>query len=295
MKSVLQSFLVVLPGLVAGATDLATLCADRAALERVYHEHRTGTKLRFEEAMPRALLERLVRDEERKEATLRKIYAVEITPAMVEAEVQRIDTTTRAPEMLAEIKAALGNDPARFARTMARPILVERELRYRFDNDDKLHAEKRREAEQARATLLSGKTVGGMQEVTWQLAPRTEEETAKLAERNPAATPATKGTAKSTSYSVEATAQVSQVVATPEGAGREPEKHHFEDLDPQLQNVLRVQLQKPGDVSAVIEMPAGFVIFQAKERSATELSASSHSIPKRGYEEWLAKQPDGTP
>jgi hypothetical protein len=137
-----------------------------------------------------------------------------------------------------------------------------------------------------------------MQEVTWQLTPRTEAETAKLAERNPTvATQATPGTAKSANYSVEATAQVSQVVAAPEGAGREPEKqkHYFEDLDPQLQNVLRVQLQKPGDVSAVIEMPAGFVIFQARERSATELSATSHSIPKRSYEDWLARQPDGTP
>ena len=48
---------------------------------------------------------------------------------------------------LVEIKAALGNDTNRFARTMARPLLVERLLRDKFDNDDSLHATQRRECE----------------------------------------------------------------------------------------------------------------------------------------------------
>lgn len=86
---------------------------------------------------------------------------------MIAAEVQRIDTATRAPEMLAEIKHALGNDAERFALGMARPILVERELRCRFDNDDQLHALQRRQAEQARESLLSKKTVPEMHDVTW--------------------------------------------------------------------------------------------------------------------------------
>jgi hypothetical protein len=225
---------------------------------------------------------------------LRKVYSVEITPAMVAAEVRRINTTTRAPEMLAEIKRALGDDGRRFASTMARPILVERELRSRFDNDDRLHAEKRREAEQARVALLAGKPVAEIPEVTWQLTPRPAEEAAELARRAPATAPSpTQGAAKSASYSVEATAQVSQVVAAPDPA-REPEKakHYLEDVGPQLQNVLRAQLQKPGVVSAVIELPAGFLIFQAKERTATTLRAASLFIHKRSYEEWLAQQPD---
>ncbi len=33
---------------------------------------------------------------------LRKTYGVTLTPALLEAEVQRINTTTRAPDMLAE-------------------------------------------------------------------------------------------------------------------------------------------------------------------------------------------------
>jgi len=133
--------LVALPCL---AADLPALCTDRSAIERVYHEHRTGTKMPFEETMPPALIAQLVKADAHKESVLKRAYGVEITPAMVEAEVRRINTTTRAPEMLAEIKHALGDDAERFARSMARPIVVERLLRERFENDDKLHLPQRK-------------------------------------------------------------------------------------------------------------------------------------------------------
>jgi hypothetical protein len=113
---------LILPVL-AQAGDFAALCADRAAVERVYHAHRLGTKPPFEEAMPQALLERLVREDTRKESVLRKAYGVEITPALLDAEVARIAAVTRAPEMLAEIKHALGGDAGRFARSVAQPIV----------------------------------------------------------------------------------------------------------------------------------------------------------------------------
>lgn len=132
-----------------------------------------------------------------------------------------------------------------------------------------------------------------MQEVTWQLTPRPVEEPAKLAKSGANAAPSpTTGAAKSWSYSVEATARVSQVIAAPDAAAHErgKEKYYFEDLDPQLQNVLRAQLQMPGDVSAVIELRAGFLVFLARERSAERLSAVSLSIHKRSYEEWLTQQ-----
>src|SRR3954453_4992775 len=100
-----SSFVIVLLPLSAlGATvsaqDFATLCADRAAIEHVYYEHRLGNKPPFEETLPRGTLERLVRVDRRKEAVLREHYGLTVTPAMLTAEVQRINTTTRAPEML---------------------------------------------------------------------------------------------------------------------------------------------------------------------------------------------------
>ena len=138
---------------------------DRAAIERVYYNHRLGQKPPFEEATPPALIERLVKEDLHKEAVLRKAYGVVITPDLLEAEGQRINTTTRAPEMLAEIKAALGNDPARFAQSFAKPFLVERLLRDKFDNDEALHAAQRQQADAVRNRLLeagAAKSDGGL-------------------------------------------------------------------------------------------------------------------------------------
>jgi hypothetical protein len=218
---------------------------------------------------------------------------VTITEPTVEAEVQRIEATTRAPEMLAEIKAAMGNDPARFSRAVARPIVVERALHARFDNDDRLHASQRRGAELAREHLLAKQTLPGTHEVTWQLTPRPESSKADLesvAGDFPASPP--KSAANSGAYSVEATAQVAQTLSGPDHASHESTKFYFSDLDPELQNVLRVQLRSPGDVSAVIETPSAFLLFQAKEKTAATLTVTSLTIPKRSYEEWLATQPE---
>lgn len=289
MKSFLTAAVLIVHVLLH-AEDFAAQQADRAAIERVYHAHRIGTKQTFEQAMPAAMIEQLVEKDQRKQAVLKAVYHAEITPAMLAAEVQRIHATTRAPEMLAEIKAALGHAPARFANAFVKPILVERELHRHFDTDDALHAPQRREAEQARASLLAGKPVENMREATWLLGPRPAEP-----QQAPAATTPTQVNASSSAYTVEATAQLSQVLGAPTHAESGPQKVYFADLDPELQRVLRVQLLKAGDVSAVIETPGSFLIFQAKDKTAETLTAASLSIPKRSYEEWLAQQPAATP
>lgn len=286
--TVARWLLLATPCFGSTTTEGDSRTADRATIERVYHGHRTGTKLPFEQAMAATLIEELVRQDLHKESVLRKTYGVEITAPMVAAEVRRIDNTTRAPEVLAEIKAGLGNDPERFARAMAKPIVVERELRARFDHDDSLHAAQRRAAELARDSLIAKQAVKDMSDVTWQLAPRPADD--KPAPAAAAATTPTEGKASSSAYSVEATAQLAQTLVAPDRAEPGQEKFYFEDLDPELQKVLRVQLQKPGDVSAVIEMPGVFLVFMAREITAETLAASSLSIPKRGYEEWLASQ-----
>ncbi|MBL7114602.1 MAG: hypothetical protein ISS35_02460 [Kiritimatiellae bacterium] len=268
----------------ADSPSIADCCADQAAIERIYHKHRIGTKQSFEEVMPASLIEKNVRLAFRKEAILRQRYGLAITDKIVEAEVKRINTTTRAPEILTEIKAALGNNPARFARCMARPIVVERELRYRFNNDDELHAAQRKQAEQARQKLLDGGTPGNMHEVTWEMTPRPADARAV----NTAQPRQTQGKARSNLYSVEATVQVAQPLSTP--VGEKEQNIYFEDLNPELQKVLRAQLRKKGDVSAVIEMPTGFLVFVTEDISTERLGASLISIPKQSYETWLEQQ-----
>ena len=57
--------------------------------------------------------------------------------------------------------------------------------------------------------------------------------------------------------------------------------------------MLRVQLRRPGDVSAVIETPGGFLLYVTKEKTDAVLSVAGLSLPKRSYEQWLAGQTKG--
>jgi hypothetical protein len=289
----MKSWLLVLIGMgsVALADDFAALVADRAAIERVYYDHRAADKPSFEQVLPRATLKRLVREDLRKEAALRKTYGVEVTPAMLQSEVQRINTTTRAPEMLAEIKAALGNDTNRFARAFAKPFIVGRLLRQRFDNDDGLHAAQRQQVEQTRNDLLAAKTnsadfakllallkqrhFDAVIETTWQLGARPEEKP---------------GAPSEDEMEVRQRFGPSAQILSPPPANGHERTFYLADLPGELQNVLRVQLRQAGDVSAVIEMPTGFLLHVAKERTAQMLSVAAIFVSKRSYEQWLAEE-----
>jgi hypothetical protein len=280
--------LLLIASLSAMAGEREALLSDRAAIERVYLNHRLGEKPPFEQALPPATLEKMVWQDLRKEVVLKEAYGVELTPLMLEAEVERINTTTRAPDVLAELKAALGNDLARFARAMARPIVVERLLREKFDNDDALHAPQRRQVEQTRNDLLAAKKNGAgyeklmsllnrshsnaVAETTWQLGQRPAETNAPAAEE---------------SQVKKRFGPNAQVLASPR-SGEQDHKFYFEDLSPELQNVLRLQLRQPGDVSAVIETPAGFLLYVEKEKTGAVLTVATLSLPKRNYEQWLA-------
>ncbi len=251
--------------------DFDALCADRMAIERVYQSHRTGAKTPIEEALPRSLIEKLVREDLKKEAALKKVYRVDVTPEQVDAEVKRINDTTRAPETLQELKRALGNDPARFARTVAKPLVVDRELRSRFANDDHLHLAGRRAMEKVRTEVIAAKQTN---------APL--DKMISLMKTNQA------GTFSETSWELGAKSDTKKEGAD-SGEPKPPgaEKFRFEELSPQLQEVLRAQLKAPRDVSAVIETPTGFLLFVAKEKTDELLSAAILSIPKMSFDEWL--------
>ena len=277
---------------VAYADDFTTLAQDRTAIEHVYYNHRLGTKPPFEQTMPPTLVAKLVREDLHKETVLKRVYHVEITPAMLIAEVQRITTTTRAPDMLAELKAALDNDTNRFAQAVAKPIVVERILRDKFENDDTLHTPQRHQADSIRTALLAAsrdhagpdqlltlfKQLGSNQvsETSWQFGKQPDEP---------------EDDSKDLTEVQKQFGQNAQILSKPREAGRGPNSY-FEDLTPELQRVLRVQLRQAGDVSAVIETPGGFLLYLCKEKTATRLSVATLSIPKRSYEQWLAEQTD---
>jgi len=141
---------------------------------------------------------------------------------------------------------------------------VERLLRERFDNDDALHAPQRREMEEVREQLLAAKARGDsitnlivllrhdrtdeVSETTWQLGARPVETNAPDADE------------------IEIKKRFgpnAQILSSPH-AGRKDETFYFEDLPGELQNVLRLRLRQPGDVSSVIETPGGFLLYLAE-------------------------------
>jgi hypothetical protein len=257
----------------ATAADLSALIADREAVERVYYNHRTGDKPAFEKTVSREQLRQLVERDLARETALKQRYGLAITDAQVAAEVARIDSTSRAPEVLAQIKAALANDTNRFAHAVARPLVVERLLRARFQEDDALHVSQRRVAESLRASLLAPRNgtnglprqvqllqtsqAGNFTETTWRFG-RRPAETDPVGQRG-----------------------------RPAGRMRE---QYFDELSRDLQDVLRAQLSAAGDVSAVIETPDGFLLFVAKEKTDILLAVAGINIPKRDYDEWVEEQ-----
>ena len=288
------------PVLLADGDGVAALCADRLAVERVYHRHRTGTKLPFEQAMPPEMVGKLVRADQKKEAVLERVYQLKVTPEMVAEEWKRIEDTTRSRETLDEIKAALGNDPKKIAATFVRPIVVERLLHDKFDNDEALHAPRRKVAEEARAlalaepkrdpaarlAILQAAPEGEAKpEVTWSLLEKPAEKPASV----PMVAP-TPVESKSGAYTNQATARVAPDGAPP-AENRPEHRLYITDLPPDLRKVLLVQLVRPGDVSAVIDGPGAFQVFLARERTAQALTASVLSIRKQTYEAWLNDQP----
>jgi hypothetical protein len=292
----------------AAPTALAALIADRTAVERVYYGHRLGNKLPFEQALPAETIQQLVKLDLQKETALKQLYGVEPKPEWIEAEVRRINTQSRAPDVLAEIKAALGGNPARFARALARPIVVDRELRRRFETDDRWHAQARRQAEAARrivqdvarrwatgswtniAQALEDTGVGTITEVTWQLGARPE----KRPDSGAAApvVPPTAIKARSSRYSIEATARLADDSDPEEPRGGADHERYFEDLSPELKEVLRAQPKNSGDVSAVIETPSDFLLFVVRERTSVMLTGAVLSVPKHTFEQWLNEQKD---
>lgn len=267
-------FFFLLASIPVGAADISGLVADREAIERVYYNHRTGEKPPFEKTLSREQIREFVERDLLKQAVLKRRYGVEISDGQIASEVARINATTRAPEILAELKAALGEDASRFAQAVAKPLVVERELRDRFENDDELHAPQRREMETLRENALRQKSGGAT--VDALLAELKRDGTNQITET----------TFQLSARSTEGLTD-SAPKTTPHKSKREV---RLDELPRRLQQVLRAQLRQAGDISAVIEMPDAFALYIAREKTGETLTVLLCSIPKRSYEQYLTKQ-----
>jgi hypothetical protein len=92
-----------------------------------------------------------------KSAALKGLFGIVISPAMLQAEMDRMGRETLQPERLRELFSALDDDPAASAEVLARPLLADRLLRAAYASDQSLHESARVLASQALRALSSGR------------------------------------------------------------------------------------------------------------------------------------------
>lgn len=153
---ILSTFLV--PGAVAQTTfSLEKRIACQTVIENIRWSHRlwpeenSSVKPQRSEILSDQQIRVKVEDSLRMEAALDGIYGIEITEAMLQAELDRMTGSTRAPGRLQELFGALGNDPVTIAECLVRPALVSKQLYNRYAKDDSQHAGLRLQAETALA------------------------------------------------------------------------------------------------------------------------------------------------
>jgi len=119
--------------------------AYQRAIEEVYWRHRIwprdggerpDPKPSLDAVMSQAQLENKVADYLRKAHALEDYWERPITAEQLQAEMDRMATHTKHPDVLRELFEALGNDPFIVAECLARPVLVER-LSCDFSRQDK--------------------------------------------------------------------------------------------------------------------------------------------------------------
>src|SRR6266566_1316941 len=115
--------------------SFAERVAYQTAIEDVYWRHRIwphtnrGPKPPLDKVMSQADIEKKVTEYLRNSQALEVYWQRSITADQLQAEMERMASYTRQPEVLQELFEALGNDPFVVAECLARPILAERLVR----------------------------------------------------------------------------------------------------------------------------------------------------------------------
>ena len=121
----------------SAALDFEARVRAQEAIERSYYSHQSDATKPFEQAVPRAVLEKKVRAYLLKSAALERFWSTRITAEMLERETRRIAERTRLPGRLQELFAALEGDPLLVQECLVRPVLADRLLHNLFASDDR--------------------------------------------------------------------------------------------------------------------------------------------------------------
>jgi N-acetylneuraminic acid mutarotase len=152
--------------------------AAQRAIEQVYWSHRIwpkenpGAKPPLSAVMSDDTIRAKVETYLRESSALARLWHRPIKGEQLQAELDRMAAGSHDPAMLREIYAALGNDPAVIAETLARQTLTDRLVRSWYATDDRFHDGVRQRAEAAVAACASAgcmKSMGGRYvETTWK-------------------------------------------------------------------------------------------------------------------------------
>jgi N-acetylneuraminic acid mutarotase len=163
----------------ATSVDFETRVAAQSAIEGVYWRHRiwpsgeVGAKPSLESVLPEAALRAKVEEYLLESRALEQVWARPIRREELEAEVERMSTSTRAPEVLQEIFAALGHDSTLVAECLARPLLADRLIRSAYAHDPRFHLPLRTSIETLLVrfpSLAEAENLGGEYgEVVWEV------------------------------------------------------------------------------------------------------------------------------
>ncbi len=154
--------------------------AAQRAIEQVYWNQRIwpkenpGPKPPLSAVLPDAELRARVANYLRESNALDRLWHRPLSAGQLQAELDRMMKSTRDPGTLRQLFAALGDDPALIAETLARQTLADRLVRGWYAADDRIHGELRARAEAALAscaTVACMASMGGRySETRWQLA-----------------------------------------------------------------------------------------------------------------------------
>jgi len=143
--------------------------AYQRSIEDVYWRHRIWpkesptTKPSLDAVMSQAQLEKKVADYLRKSQALENHWQRPITAEQLQAEMERMASHTKKPDVLRELFAALGNDAFIIAECLARPALADRLLTNWYADDQQIHGDLK---QRAKSDLQAHNTVGQMKQLT---------------------------------------------------------------------------------------------------------------------------------
>jgi N-acetylneuraminic acid mutarotase len=147
--------------------------ADRVAyqyaIEEIYWRHRiwpkenSAPKPSLDEVMSRAEIEKKVETYLRNSQALEDYWQRPITSGQLQAELERMASHTKEPEVLRELFQALGNDSFVIAECLARQALAERLIADWYTHDHRIHGKLK---ERAEAELRTHRSVEQMKQTS---------------------------------------------------------------------------------------------------------------------------------